>query len=148
MFKVWLNDTPIHTGYVREEYLKKILPYVGNRLIKVIIGQRRAGKSYLMRQIIQKLLQQKVNPKNIFYLNKEISVFDHIQDFQDVQKLLNYTKKELKIQGKMYILFDEVQEITGREKIVNSLSQDYKEEYEVFITGSNSTMLSGSCLRF
>lgn len=52
-------------------------------------------------------------------------------------------KEELRPQGRVYIFIDEVQEIDGWERIVNSLSQDYTEEYELFITGSNSKMLSG-----
>jgi len=133
----------IKTGFVRNIYLNRIEKYFGNELIKVFVGQRRVGKSYLLRQIIQKLIQKKVNPKNIFYFNKELVDFDEIKSYKDLQKLIEYYKKELKPRGKIYILLDEIQEIEQWEKIVNSLSQDYKEKYEVFLTGSNSKLLSG-----
>ena len=133
----------IKTGFARDIYLNRIGKYIGNDLIKVLVGQRRVGKSYLLRQIIQKLIKEKVNPKNIFYLNKEMVDFDEIGNYKDLQKLIEYYKKELKPRGKVYILLDEVQEIEQWEKIVNSLSQDYKEKYEVFLTGSNSKLLSG-----
>lgn len=133
----------IKTGFVRNIYLNRIEKYFGNKLIKVIVGQRRVGKSYLLRQIIQKLIQKKVNPKNIFYLNKELVDFDEIGNYKDLQKLIEYYKKEIKPKGKVYILLDEIQEIEQWEKIVNSFSQDYKEKYEVFLTGSNSKLLSG-----
>ena len=133
----------IKTGFARNIYLNRIGKYFGNDLIKVLVGQRRVGKSYLLRQIIQKLIKEKVNPKNIFYLNKEMVDFDEIKNYKDLQKLIEHYKKELKPRGKVYILLDEVQEIEQWEKIVNSLSQNYKEKYEVFLTGSNSKLLSG-----
>lgn len=142
-YNFWAEKTDLSIGYPRKTYLKRLESYLGNRLIKVIVGQRRAGKSYILRQIIRKILSLKVNPRNIFYLNKELVEFDKVRTYQDIQKLLDFTHKQLKVKGKSYIFLDEVQEITGWEKLVNSLSQDYKKEYEVFITGSNSTMLSG-----
>ncbi|MEA1962885.1 MAG: ATP-binding protein [Patescibacteria group bacterium] len=133
----------IKIGSVRNVYLSRVEKYFGNKLIKVLVGQRRVGKSYLLRQIIQKLIQKKINPKNIFYLNKELVDFDEIRNYKDLQKLIECYKKRIKPKGKLYILLDEIQEIEQWEKIVNSFSQDYKEEYEIFLTGSNSKLLSG-----
>ena len=133
----------IEAGFIRDIYLNRINKYIGNNLIKVFIGQRRVGKSYILRQIIQELISKKVNPKNIFYLNKEIADFDEIKNYKDLKKIIEFYKKELKVKGKIYILLDEIQEIGQWEKIVNSLSQDYKEKYEIFLTGSNSKLLSG-----
>ena len=132
------------TGFKRVIYLKKIKKYLNNKLIKVLVGQRRVGKSYLMRQIIAELisLDFQVNPKNIFYLNKEIADFSSIDTHQKLLELIKTYKKTLKVKGKIYIFLDEVQEIRSWEKLVNSLSQDYKNEYEVFISGSNSRLLS------
>lgn len=57
-------------GYVRRTYLEKIAEYIDNKLVKVLVGQRRVGKSYILRQIINLLIEErKINPKNIFYVN-------------------------------------------------------------------------------
>lgn len=55
------NDFP--TGYKRQDYLDRILSYTGNRLIKVLVGQRRVGKSYLLRQLASHLANSGVNPE-------------------------------------------------------------------------------------
>lgn len=146
-YNYWKKQEP-KTVFLRSFYLDKINKYIGNNLIKVIVGQRRVGKSYILRQIIQSLINKGINRKNIFYLNKELVDFDEIKDYQDLNKLIKLYKKELKIKGKVYVLLDEIQEIKQWEKIVNSLSQDHKEKYEVFITGSNSKMLSGELATF
>lgn len=92
--------------------------------------------------MISNLIKSNINPKNIFYLNKELVDFDSIKTYQDLFQLIEFYKKQFAIKDKVYIFLDEIQEITGWEKIVNSLSQDYKDKYEVYITGSNSNMLS------
>ncbi len=132
------------TGFARDLYLNKFKKYCGNKLVKVFVGQRRVGKSYLMRQLIQYLLtEHSVNPKNIFYLNKEYFVFDSVRDVSDLEELFVQYKNTLQPVGKIYIFIDEIQNILGWEKFVNSYSQDFTSEYELFITGSNSNMLSG-----
>lgn len=141
-YNFWAKKEKVPTGFLRKEALQQLQPYFGSRLIKVIIGQRRVGKSYLLRQVIDALRNQGVPPKNIFYLNKELIEFDRIKTYRDLHVLIRLTKKKLNVKGKMIIMLDEVQEIDGWEKIVNSLSQDYRHAYELFITGSNSTMLS------
>lgn len=142
-FNSWDNKS-FNTGFQREFYLKKILKFQGNSLVKVIVGQRRVGKSYLLRQIMNFLREVKnVNPKNIFYLNKEYLAFDAIKTASDLEELFEFYKNELDIDGKIYIFLDEVQNIKEWEKFVNSYSQDFSNEYELFITGSNSTLLSG-----
>jgi len=132
------------TDFVRQEYLDRIVKYLDNKLIKVLVGQRRVGKSYILRQIMNYLVEQKqVSPLNIFYLNKEYVVFEDIKTAKDLVKLFEYYQKKLKVKGKVYIFLDEVQNIEGWEIFVNSYSQDFTNEYEVFVTGSNSTLLSG-----
>lgn len=147
-YNFWQRGIRIEIGYKRQDYLKKVKKHLGNKLIKVILGQRRVGKSYLLRQIIDLLLQQRIIPKNIFYLNKELVDFDEVKDYKDLDQLIKLYKKTLKVKGKVYILLDEVQEISGWEKIVNSLSQNYRDQYELFITGSNSTLLSSELASF
>ncbi len=131
-------------GYERTEYLTKITDYLGNRLVKVLVGQRRVGKSYLLRQVIHFLISKKgILPKNIFYVNKEFTAFDEIRSASTLELLFNFYKKKLAPSGKIYLFLDEVQNIENWETFVNSYSQDFTAEYEIFITGSNSNILSG-----
>ncbi len=131
-------------GFERTNYLEQINKYIDNKLIKVLIGQRRVGKSYILRQIIHYLISQKAtNPKNIFYLNKEYIAFDEIKTANDLDLLFNFYKEKLKPKGKIYLFLDEIQNIKKWENFVNSYSQDFTNSYEIFVTGSNSTLLSG-----
>jgi predicted AAA+ superfamily ATPase len=142
-YNTWEGEA-IQIGYERKNYLEKITQYVNTKLVKVLVGQRRTGKSYLLRQIINFLISYKsVNPKNIFFINKEFTAFDDIQTASDLEELFNYYKAELKIEGKIYLFLDEVQNIEAWETFVNSYSQDFTQEYELFISGSNSNLLSG-----
>jgi predicted AAA+ superfamily ATPase len=133
---------PVLVGVKRHELLKKIRGHLDNSLIKVFLGQRRAGKSYLMRQSIGQLIALKVNPKNIFYFNKEMIEFEGIKTHIELKKLIDEYIEKLKVKGKKYLFLDEIQDVQGWEKLVNSYSQNPSGAYEVFITGSNSTMLS------
>ncbi len=140
----WWENQKFNIGFKRQLYLGNILKYVGNKLIKVLIGQRRVGKSFILRQIIDFLIfNKKVDPNNIFYLNKEFIGAEDIKSSKDLENLLNYYKQKLKVKGKVYIFLDEVQNIENWELFVNSYSQDFTSEHEIFITGSNSSLLSG-----
>lgn len=141
-YNFWSSNKP-NLGFIRNSYLSSIKKYINNNLVKVFFGQRRVGKSYIMRQIIHYLIENKnVNPKNIFYLNKEYIDFDQIDEYKQLNKLFLYYKKTLNVQGKIYIFIDEIQNIKRWELFVNSYSQDYTNQYEIFISGSNSNLLS------
>ncbi len=142
-YNIW-DGQPLHSGYERSEYLNRITEYIGTKLVKVLVGQRRVGKSYILRQIINFLIEQKeVNPKNIFFINKEFTAFDDIKTATDLENLFSYYKKRYKVTGKIYIFLDEIQNIGNWESYVNSYSQDFTQDFELFITGSNSNLLSG-----
>lgn len=141
-YNFWDDNTP-PLGYYRTDYTDKILRYTDNKLIKVLIGQRRAGKSYILRQLINKLIEKGNNRKNILYINKEYVDFDFIIDYKKLDNFVNFYKNKFAITGKVYLFIDEVQNITGWEHFVNSYSQNFVDEYEIFISGSNSKMLSG-----
>ncbi|MDR1739977.1 MAG: ATP-binding protein [Bacteroidales bacterium] len=130
-------------GFYRKDYTDKIFTYTGNRLIKVLIGQRRTGKSYILRQLANKLIDSGIDGKNILYINKEYIEFDFIANNSDLDAFVKFYKKQLGISGKVCIFIDEIQNIIGWEHFVNSYSQDFVDEYEIFISGSNSTLLSG-----
>ncbi|MCH2188887.1 ATP-binding protein [Candidatus Gracilibacteria bacterium] len=127
----------------RDFYLNKIEKYHNTPLIKVLIGQRRVGKSTLLKSIIQKMYSQnELKKENILYINKELPTFDHIHTYEDL-------KKEFKVfltqtsTGKILVGIDEVQEIKNWEKFINGISAEYQENIEIYITGSNSFLLSG-----
>ena len=140
----WFSEPGFEIGFIRQSYLVSISKASGNKLIKVIVGQRRSGKSYIVRQFIRNLIhEQSVDPKNIFYLNKELYDFESIKSAADFAGLFQYYKQEIKPRGKVYVFVDEVQNIDEWEKVIVSLAQHTTEDYEVYITGSNSHLLSG-----
>ena len=141
-FNFWSNPE-FKSGFSRLFYLDKIRKYQNNSLVKVLVGQRRSGKSYILRQIAEQLIRSGVSPKNILFINKEFLEFDAIQDYKDLDQLIRHYKAKLKPKGKVYLFIDEIQNIHQWERLVNSYSQDYTESYELFISGSNSKMLSG-----
>lgn len=137
------NKTPL--GFIREGYLNEIQKYLGNNLIKVLVGQRRSGKSFLLRQIIDFLINKKSIPaKNIFYINLENEKFSFVQTTKDLAKLVDFFFDEIceNKKKKCYLFFDEIQEIPEWEKLINSYRADHNLNIEIFITGSNSKLLS------
>lgn len=141
-YNFWNGNVP-QQGFLRIDYLNAIKSYCHNTLVKVIVGQRRTGKSYILRQIASDLIANGVHPHNIFYLNKEYIDFDFVNHYTDLEQLIKHYQAKLKPQGKIYLFLDEIQNITQWERLVNSYSQDFTQSYEVFISGSNSKMLSG-----
>lgn len=141
-YNLW-NGNAYQLGLKRRFYTGRIDTFVGNRLVKVLVGQRRSGKSYILRQIASGLVSKRgVHPDNILYINKEFLEFDFIEDYKELERLYRLYRDKLKPQGKVYLFLDEIQNIEGWERFVNSHSQDFVEECELFISGSNSKMLS------
>ncbi|MCK5475121.1 MAG: ATP-binding protein [Candidatus Pacebacteria bacterium] len=121
----------------RERYINKIKPFIDKDIIKVIVGQRRVGKSYLLFQIMD-VIRKKHKSSNIIYINKELNEFDKLKNYQD---LLNYIKNNSKKDKKNYIFIDEIQDIDEFEKALRSLKASGR--YDIYCTGSNSNLLSG-----
>jgi predicted AAA+ superfamily ATPase len=122
----------------RDLYIEEIKKVIGKQVIKVLLGMRRVGKSTLLLQIQDELISQGVSRDQIISLNFEWLEFEPIKNYQ---ALNNYIDSK-KVNGKKnYVFLDEVQEVDGFEKVVNSLNS--KGDTEVFITGSNSKLLSG-----
>ena len=141
-YNFW-DENPIDLGYLCTFYTEKIEQYIDNKLIKVLVGQRRAGKSYILRQIASQRIANGTSPTNILYINKEYLEFSDIHNYQDLENLFQQYKKELNPQGKVFLFSDEIQGIEEWERFVNSHSQDFAEPCEIFISGSNSNLLSG-----
>lgn len=124
----------------REKYLKRIRPFYEQDLIKVITGIRRCGKSVILNQIMDELRQSGVKDEQIIYINFEFT--DYI-DINDAKKFNEFIEKKLINKNKYYVFFDEIQNVDRWEKVVNSLKAKYNENISIFITGSNSDLLSG-----
>lgn len=124
----------------REKYLKNIRPFYEQDLIKVITGIRRSGKSVILTQIMEELKESGVKEEQIIYINFEFA--DYI-DITDAKKLNTFIEQKLINKAKYYVFFDEIQNVDKWEKVVNSLKSKYNENISIFITGSNSDLLSG-----
>ena len=124
--------------YRRNHYLKKIKPFIDKPVIKIIIGMRRVGKSVLMKQIVELLKEQNVSSENILYLNMESLENDYIKNYNDLHNV--YLQKFQTIKDSRYLLIDEVQTIDNWEKTINSILSEG--DTDIYITGSNSTILS------
>lgn len=124
----------------REKYLKNIRPFYEQDLIKVITGIRRCGKSVILTQIMDELKQNGIREEQIIYINFEF--IDYI-DITDAKKLNNFIEEKFVNKDKYYVFFDEIQNVDKWEKVVNSLKSKYNQNISIFITGSNSDLLSG-----
>ncbi|MDD4151793.1 MAG: ATP-binding protein [Candidatus Gracilibacteria bacterium] len=126
----------------RQFYISDIIKYLNSPIIKVLIGQRRVGKSTILKSIIKYLYTSKIIPlENFFYINKELPIYDHIKNYEDLKdEFQNFLKTTNP--GKIFIGIDEVQDIVGWEKFINGYLATYAEKAEIFITGSNSFLLS------
>ena len=125
---------------IREKYLKKISPFYNQDLIKVITGIRRCGKSVILRQIINEIIESGVKEENIIYMNFELSDYSDIKTSKDLDY---YIKSKIANKDKYYLFFDEIQYVKEWERTVNSYKAKYGDKVSIFITGSNSDLLSG-----
>ncbi len=133
----------IKTYIKRPSYLSALDSYINKDIIKVIVGQRRVGKSYLLYQLMDGLVEKGVKKSDIIYINKELFDFDSIKDYRD---LLNFIQKEKKSRKKQYLFIDEIQDITNFEKTLRHLSASGG--YDIYCTGSNANLLSGELSTF
>ncbi|KAA6313820.1 hypothetical protein EZS27_035468, partial [termite gut metagenome] len=126
----------------RDTYIQKISLFIRKPIIKVLTGQRRVGKSYLLYQLMEKI---KIDDPsgNIIYINKESMEFDFMTS---AQELNDYVIANSKDEQQNYIFIDEIQDIVGFEKALRSLLLD--ENNDIYITGSNARLLSGELATF
>ena len=125
--------------YKRNLYMKQIAPFLGKPVVKVITGMRRAGKSCLVRLLIDKLVADGVRRGQIVYIDKESYAFDAIRTYHDLAAHVQAERS--KGGGSCHVFIDEIQEIEEWERIVADWSG--RRDMDVVITGSNARMLSG-----
>lgn len=120
---------------IRQAYIDKIEKYLGKETIIVLVGQRRVGKSYMMKTVRD---QKASNPdNNIIYIDKEKREFDSIRNYQDLNQ---YIDEHFVANKHNYILIDEIQDITEFERSIRSFRTE--PNTDIIITGSNAKMLS------
>jgi len=122
----------------RDSYLDIIKSVTGKHIIKVLTGMRRVGKSIILKQIQEQLLSDGVPQEQIININFELMEFESIRNYRVLEK---YISQQMVGDKKYFVFLDEVQEVKGFEKVVNSLHA--QGTAELFITGSNSNLLSG-----
>ena len=121
---------------VRPEYMARIRPYIGKNVIKVLTGQRRVGKSYILKAVADEIRQNDPDA-NLVYIDLEDFAFAHVMDARALHAEIS---SRLLPQIRIYIFVDEIQEVAGFDKVIRSLILDKLND--VYVTGSNSAILS------
>lgn len=121
---------------VRERYMEMIRPYIGKGIIKILVGQRRVGKSYILMAVAEEV-KRKDPDANIITINLEDFAFSHIVDATTLHEEIT---SRLETGKKNYIFLDEIQEVEDFDRVARSLILD--PSVDVYLTGSNSKMLS------
>ena len=125
--------------FIREKYLKRIRGfYHSEDIIKVITGVRRCGKSSLMEMIADELIKDGISEQRIIALNLDQRIYRKIKTADQLEKLI---EERLSPEGINYIFIDEIQNVNGFEEVINGFREDGN--CSIFITGSNSYLLSG-----
>lgn len=119
--------------------MKRIRPFIGTDLIKIMTGIRRCGKSVMLELIRQELIESGVQPSQFISINFEDMRYSHLLTAEALHEEI--IKKAEQIHGKTYLFFDEIQEVTNWEKCINSLRVSL--DCDIYITGSNAKLLSG-----
>ncbi len=122
----------------REMYLSRIRGFYDSDLVKILVGIRRCGKSVILKQIINELEEKGIDKEHIMYINFELIEYEELQDYK---KLNKYIKEKIIDNKKYYVFLDEIQKVDKFEDVVNSLRASI-ENISMFITGSNSKLLS------
>ena len=122
----------------REDYMKKLNAYKDKHIIKVLTGIRRSGKSTILNEFKKELIKQGTSEKNIISINFEDNSNKELLDYQ---KLHDFVLSKIDDSKTNYIFLDEIQNVDNFQKCVDSLF--LRENLDIYITGSNSYMLSG-----
>lgn len=124
---------------IRERYLKKIRPFYGIDLIKVLTGVRRCGKSVLLSQIVDEFIRNGFDAEHIIRINFEDLEFENLRT---AEKLHGYVKGQIRDSVKYLLFLDEIQHVQDFEKALASFRSTLN--VDIYVTGSNSRLLSGS----
>lgn len=123
---------------IRKQYLDKLIHLKDKQIIKVVTGVRRCGKSTLLKQFEQYLVENGTSKEQIISINFEDISFDNLLDYHALHQ---YITDKLISDRKYYVFLDEIQAVPNFQKAVDSLF--LKDNVDIYITGSNAHMLSG-----
>ncbi len=123
----------------RELYMSRIRPFIGNDLIKIMTGVRRAGKSVMLELIKEELVESGISTEQFISINFEDLRYAHLLTAIALHEEI--MKRAANIKGKVYLFFDEIQEVAKWEKCINSFRVSLN--CDIYITGSNAKLLSG-----
>ena len=130
----------------RPEYFNWIKSGLNNNFVKVVTGFRRTGKSFLLKQLKQYLMTERsVQEENIMFINFEHDILakhNTVEDLRDILELFEARVAKLDNEAKIYLFLDEIQNIKYWEKFVRTIYDSNKTKYNIYITGSNSSLLS------
>jgi len=125
----------------RDEYIKKIVPFIDKDVIKVLTGIRRSGKSVMLKLLMEELKNIGINEKQFIYINFENLKYRKLKNYK---RLYDFILNKVDDKYKSYYIFlDEIQEVEEWERCVNSLRVDEDFNFDIYITGSNAKLLSG-----
>ena len=117
--------------------MKRLRAFKDSKIIKVVTGLRRSGKSTLLQMFRDELADGGVRPEQIQYINFELMKYDEVRTYRQLYDLV---KEKALTDRKNYLFFDEIQQVEGWEKAINSLSLEY--DADIYVTGSNAYLLS------
>lgn len=117
--------------------MKRLRAFKDSKIIKVVTGLRRSGKSTLLQMFRDELADGGVHPEQIQYINFELMKYDEVRTYRQLYDLV---KEKALTDRKNYLFFDEIQQVEGWEKAINSLSLEY--DADIYVTGSNAYLLS------
>ena len=123
---------------IRTQYLERLRPFYDSELVKVITGIRRCGKSTILRQVIAEIKENGIEDSHIVYINFEDYKYHKLTD---ADAFYEYVEQKIIDESKYYLFFDEIQNVNNFELVVNSFRATHN--VSIFITGSNSKLLSG-----
>lgn len=121
----------------RDNYLERLKAFKDNKLIKVITGIRRCGKSTLLELFKEYLKGEGVSDDNIIHINLELMKYDDVRDYKTFYNLIT---EKIKNNDRSYLLIDEIQQVDKWEKAINSMNVEFN--VDIYITGSNAYLLS------
>ncbi len=125
----------------RDEYIKKIVPFIDKDVIKVLTGIRRSGKSVMLKLLMEELKNRGINENQFIYINFENLKYRKLKNYE---RLYDFILNKVDDKYKSYYIFlDEIQEVEEWERCVNSLRVDEDFKFDIYITGSNAKLLSG-----
>lgn len=125
----------------RDEYIKKIVPFIDKDVIKVLTGIRRSGKSVMLKLLMEELKNRGINENQFIYINFENLKYRNLKNYE---RLYDFILNKVDDKYKSYYIFlDEIQEVEEWERCVNSLRVDEDFNFDIYITGSNAKLLSG-----